>query len=752
MTDTDGNSYGLRHVAEIWHAIELGFEADSALVGKTISAVTYYTDDGIIKLNLAEKLYVPYIAKDAKAEVAKFDADAKETTLTLSGFPEDFAQNVKVPDGMTHKDGKIKFGSALPGSYTVTVSDANGKYADVTASFTVSTSTAAAQYDASSVALKKASDASDTDFTNFLKNITSVKVGDTKYAATGKDAVTIIKKDGAIDEDAKSNNEALFADGKEKTLTVSAAGYPDLQFSYTPTYTYAYAAVPYDEYWQSEQVYLSEDSDWGAGSDALDGHNEYDKGAFDAVSRATSNHGLHRGSFQQSVVIHTKDNDKDYYPVAWTDGDNFVDADDKTYNKKEIGMTSYNITGIKYVPVKVKSDNFAEFCKHYTVIQNGETLQGGFSENNLKSYTAVAAVDKDTNGLKEVTLGTTNGYTFGARKTGSGSGIKGEKLATAADIVTTPARNDDSYGATGSYGETVRVNLTGDGYGALGDKMQTVLWEYYGSDSTRTNKVATYGTKFAADNWMHKSMGIQLGLTDSLRCNVSETEGKGIGYWKVTVYALGYEDYSTEFEITADNLPKVYGPITNEQKAQLKTLADQAKQYLDNDATKYPDTVSKETLRAHHKEATDMLADETKKENEAAELIIELTGYLEKMDEANKPSTSDPVNKTATLDIIKNQTTVGSKDTYDGGDYNITVNVTLSNGKITGVSATSTADKSDAKFFAKLTEKFYNAFKGITSTDTESIDNVNTGADAISGATYSAATVKQAVKNALTND
>ena len=52
VTDTDGNSYGLRHVAEIWHAIELGFEADSALVGKTISAVTYYTDDGVIKLNL----------------------------------------------------------------------------------------------------------------------------------------------------------------------------------------------------------------------------------------------------------------------------------------------------------------------------------------------------------------------------------------------------------------------------------------------------------------------------------------------------------------------------------------------------------------------------------------------------------------------------------------------------------------------------------------------------------------------------
>ena len=473
LTDTDGNTYGLHHVTEIWRATELGFESDSALVGKTISAVTYYTDDGVIKLKLAEKLYVPHIAKDAKAEVAKFDADAKETTLTLSDFPEDFAQNVKVPDGMSYADGKIKFGSTLPGSYTVTVSDAKGKYADVTASFTVSTSKAAAKYDASSVALKKADSAEDADFTNFLKNITSVKVGDKKYAATDKDAVTIIKKDGVIDEDAKSNNEALFADGKEKTLTVSAAGYPDLTFSYTPTYTYAYAAVPYDEYWQSEGVYLNKGSEWDAGSDARDGHNEYDKGAFDAVSRATTNHGLHRGSFQQSVVIHT--DDKDYYPVAWTDGDNFVDADGKTYNKKEIGITSYNITGIKYVPVKVSSSDFADFCKQYTVTKNGETLQGGYSEFNLNAYTAVAAVDKDTNGLKEVTLGS-NGYTFGARQTGEGSGIKGEALKTADKAITAAAKE-----YSGNFGEMLRVDLNNN-YGDLGGHMQTVVWKYYGTD------------------------------------------------------------------------------------------------------------------------------------------------------------------------------------------------------------------------------------------------------------------------------
>lgn len=731
LTDTDGNTYGLHHVTEIWRATELGFESDSALVGKTISAVTYYTDDGVIKLKLAEKLYVPHIAKDAKAEVAKFDADAKETTLTLSGFPEDFAQNVKVPDGMSYADGKIKFGSALPGSYTVTVSDAKGKYADVTASFTVSTSKAAAKYDASSVALKKADSAEDADFTNFLKNITSVKVGDKKYAATDKDAVTIIKKDGAIDEDAKPNNEALFADGKEKTLTVSAAGYPDLTFSYTPTYTYVYAAVPYDEYWQSEGVYLNKGSKWDVGSNELDGHNEYDKGAFDAVSRATTNHGLHRGSFQQSVVIHTAD--KDYYPVAWTDGDNFVDADGKTYNKKEIGITSYNITGIKYVPVKVKSDNFAEFCKSYTVTQNGETLQGGFSENNLNAYTAVAAVDKDTNGLKEVTLGL-NGYTFGARKTGSGSGIKGAELKKADEAITAAPKK-----YSGNYGEMLRVDLNNN-YGDLGGHMQTVVWKYYGDGDT---VLATYGTKFAADDWMHKSMGIQLGLTDSLRFKLPEGTD-GTGKWTLTVYALGYSDTTYEVTVTADNLPKAVEPMTDAQKKQLKTLADKAQQYLDNDATNYPEQVSKATLQEHHKEAVDMLANNSAKENEAADLIAELTDYLTKMDAANA----------STKPTVETKTITGTISPSDDNDieesYNFSFDIKLQDGTIIEIFNDTTNAGGNDTYWKRATvgvpkKNIKGLFETLIGKNKDTVKSV----DVVSKATVSSNAIKNAVKAAL---
>lgn len=729
LTTTDGNTYGLHHVTEIWHVTKLGFSADPALVGKNISAVTYYTEDGIIKLNLAKELHVPYIAEGAKAEVAESDADAKSTTLTLTGFPEDFKQEVKVPDGMTYSDGTITFNSALPGSYKVTVSDAKGKYADVTASFTVSTSKTVAQYDESNVSLKAVKGVNDAALENYLKNITSVKVGDNEYAATGKKAVTIINSNGYLDLTAEPF--ANMTQSSSYTITVKANYYKDQEFKVTfPEHIYAYAAVPYDEYWQSEKVYLNKDSDWGAGSDALDGHNEFDKGAFDAVSRATTNHGLHRGSFQQSVVIHgTKDGEAyDYHPVAWTDGDNFVDADGKTYNKNEIGMTSYKITGIKYVPVKVKSDNFVDFCKHYTVTQNGETLQGGFSENNLNAYTAVAAVDKDTNGLKEVTLGS-YGYTFGARQTGSGSGIKGEALKTADEAITAAAKD-----YSGNFGEMLRVDLNNN-YGDLGGHMQTVVWKYYGTDENNTTPLATYGTKFAADNWMHRIMGIQLGLTDSLRAKLPEGKD-GTGKWTITVYVLGYRDTTYTVKVTADNLPKKVEPMTEKQKQTLTELAGKAKKYLDNGSTTYPSEVSRSLLEEHYNEATGLIKADDTTEAKAKELITELSGYLEKMDAANTPTKPDKPTTTIKSGEAEVTSVTGMPVT---GSYQAKITVEFdADGNVVSITDNGTDPGANSYFWNIAKGKFVDFEKKPVS----EID----GIDATSGATVSLNAVKAIIK------
>ena len=645
VTDTDGNSYGLRHVAEIWHAIELGFEADSALVGKTISAVTYYTDDGVIKLNLAQEQYIPQQA--ATATVTEADFAAGETTVTLSNdLPSDFTAaysftvNGEASNFFTYADGKITWdesASDIPsGTYQLVIHDDSGKYADITA---------------------------------------QIKLN-----------------------------------------------------------VYAYASVPYDEYWQSEGVYLS-GNNWTASSDVADRTTsnkdgsvteEHDKGAFDAVSRATQNHGLHRGSFQQDVVIHTAD--RDYHPVSWPDegkGNTFIDADGNTYNKTEIGITSYNITGIKYVPVKVSASDFADFCTKYTVTRNGETMQGGYSENNLSAYTdLVAAVDANTNGLKAVTKGK-NGYTFGKRQTGTGSGIQGQSQKTADAGIAAAVKE-----YSGNFGEMLRVDLdnTKDNtkyYGDLGSHMQTVVWKYYGTDESNTTPLATYGTKFAADNWMHKTLGIQLGLTDSLRFKLPEGTD-GTGKWTLTVYALGYSDTTYEVTVTADNLPKAVESMTAEQKTQLEKLRNQAKVLLDAAKDSNNLTPAETTLKAHYDEIVTLLADKDATKAAADGLIQEVPGYIAAVENERKSTTNKTANGEAAVSF----------------GYIAKVTVTFdSDGKVVSVVDNGTAPDSNS-YFWNIALGHFDRFVGVTK---DTVDSV----DATSGATVSMNAVKEAVKNAL---
>ena len=216
--------------------------------------------------------------------------------------------------------------------------------------------------------------------------------------------------------------------------------------------------------------------------------------------------------------------------------------------EKTATMKDYEVKGIKYVPVKVKASDYAEFSKQYQVVENAGTLAGGFSEKNLQAYTETAEVTEKTNGLKEATKNEDGSFSFGARATGSESGLKDNALKVAEGI------EPEVKKANGSYGEFLRVDLNGN-YGGLGAGMYATRWTYYGNDSTYTTALASYGTKFAADNWMHKSMGIQLGLTDSLRCQLpSGTDGTG--YWELTVYAMGYEDYTYKFQATEENIVK----------------------------------------------------------------------------------------------------------------------------------------------------------------------------------------------------
>ena len=393
----------------------------------------------------------------------------------------------------------------------------------------------------------------------------------------------------------------------------------------TDEYTYGYAGLTWAEYWAGENVQAAGSS---ASSSELDSRNEADKGAFDVVTRATANHGLHRGSYQCMATIYTNEG-ATFDLATWAaDGKSFTTTDGKTVTWNRGAMTcdgasytlkDYEVTGLKYVPVKIKTSDLEAFKASHSFVANGETLAGGYTENNLQSYSGlVADVDANTNGIKTVT--NNNGtFSFSAATTGTDSGIKGQELKTATDIK--PTVKD----ASGSYGEFLRVDLNGN-YGDLGANMQSVTWTYYGDDATYTNALVTYGTKFAADNWMHKSMGIQLGLTKSERCQLPEGTN-GTGYWKLTVHALGYNDYTYPFQATDDNIVGAKEPVTDATKAQLQELYDKATSL---DKSKYTeDSWTASSIETETAETKDLLAKKNLGEAEAAEQITHLQGALD---------------------------------------------------------------------------------------------------------------------------
>ena len=395
---------------------------------------------------------------------------------------------------------------------------------------------------------------------------------------TTEDMTEDIQQDEAADdleiqEDAAAEEADPVSDGEDE---FSAGDDTEEAFSdesqLKGEYQYVYAGLTWGEYWAAEDVYNAGNT---SSSDELDLKGETDKGAFDTVTRATANHGLHRGSYQTEATIIATDGTK-FAVSYWKDDKTIVltDGSEAAWNRgfltkdgKEYEMDHYEVYGLKYVPVAVKTADYADFCKKYNVVNAGETISGGYGEMNLQSYVGlVADVTADTNGLKYAEK---NGdsFTFTARKSnGTASGIKDQALKTATDVEPTVKTAD------GSYGEFLRVDINGN-YGDLGANMQAVRWDYYGDDSTYTTKpLASYGTKFAADNWMHKKNGIQLGLTKSARCKLPGGTD-GTGYWKLTVYALGYNDYTYKFQATAENIvePQVEPTDFTDLKAEVET-------------------------------------------------------------------------------------------------------------------------------------------------------------------------------------
>ena len=596
INTTDGTTYALRHLENIWRGGHLawstgftttvhGGPVSSAhyvsMMGKTISSVTYYTNKGIINFDI-EDTYVPVTTGVAATAVNVKTTDTAVKVEFAGDLPADFSKEYAV-DGVkaeATEDG-VKVADLTPGTHTLTISDANGKYASISTTFTATTDVMPASYDEYEGKLVAAADITAEQFAAYTKAVSKVKIGEKEYAASGRGSVKVVQEDGSLDY---SKTEVKDGD----TVTVSASGYADFSFVYNEN-VYVYAGLTWAEYWSSEDVYNAGST---ASSEEKDRRGESDLGAFDAVTRATANHGLHRGSFQAIAVLNGKT------VSHWSaDGKTvyYADGTSEVFNRNNV--TGYTVTGLKYVPVEIKRADLAAFAESHAIVKNGGQLIGGYGEKELKSYEAVANVTANTNGLKKVTKAEDGSFVIGARQNGTESGIKDAELKVADGITATVKPGN------GSYGEFLRVDLTGN-YGDLGAHMQSVEWAYYGNDSTYTNRLANYGTKFAADNWMHKMMGIQLGLTESGRCKLTEGTD-GTGYWILTVHALGYQDYVVKFHATAENIAK---PAGDADSTPLENIIAEAKALNEADYTPESWAAAKDSIANELEECEEMLA------------------------------------------------------------------------------------------------------------------------------------------------
>ena len=391
ISTEEGSKYGLRHLENIWKNKELawstGFVTQSkgnnldykdyaAMMGQTINKVTYYTDKGIYEIPMDQK-----VAKKFSGFVSVSDTsiNAKSAAITVSSILEDFEEEYEIEgldkDAYTVDITKTEKGTTRTitfnktpekGRYTLTLNDKSGVYAPISTTFNLYTEAIPAKYneDGKEPALEKAEDASADEYQIYLKNITSVTVNGKEYATSGKKAVKLIKEDGKLDLEQDVFKDAKAGDAF--AITIAEDGYQPYTFTYKVSgedseYSYVYVGMSWAEYWANEGVYNAGST---KSSDVTDSRNEYDKGAFDTVTRATTNHGLHRGSFQCTAVIEDTEGEK-HYLSHWEGKDQAVMTDGTTYtyakgvftakNGSSFTQKEYEVTGLKYVPVKVKT-------------------------------------------------------------------------------------------------------------------------------------------------------------------------------------------------------------------------------------------------------------------------------------------------------------------------------------------------------------------------------------------------------------
>ncbi|MDE6086917.1 MAG: NPXTG-anchored protein, partial [Oscillospiraceae bacterium] len=234
----EGNAYAMRHEQNIWrgefawssgikttepHGNTLDYENFESLMGETVTEIVYITKSGYVT-TVNDGLYIP-VKFTNTLEVTESTAGTGTTELKMENFPDDYAPEFAIADQFTVSGNEISYTDALPGSYTLQVSDQNQKYADFSTSFILSTEDLPVVYDKEAGKLIPAEGSTEEDAANFIKNLSVVNLNDQNYTASGRGAVKIVGEDGTVDFNAENRGEAIFDGSGNYNLTFTATGY-----------------------------------------------------------------------------------------------------------------------------------------------------------------------------------------------------------------------------------------------------------------------------------------------------------------------------------------------------------------------------------------------------------------------------------------------------------------------------------------------------------------------------------------------
>ncbi len=261
----EGKKYGLEHLENIWLTpTELAFAAApftevhnnavdylryADIPGKTITKITYLIQDDAdieIDTDLLCKQLAPEnftITGDEQAAYSK-EGTKVNYTLTAEGSEYKLARviyrrkDVEDISSITAQDGVITLPKEnVPGQYQFVFS--NDQYADLSFNTVIDSGLSAGDFSFADNTLRLKENDKGLDIKTYINSTTSATVNETEYKGGKgrKFGTAIFNEDGSIKLDATTTSDGkdvpVFEAAGTYTVTIKAAGYPDVTFEVT---------------------------------------------------------------------------------------------------------------------------------------------------------------------------------------------------------------------------------------------------------------------------------------------------------------------------------------------------------------------------------------------------------------------------------------------------------------------------------------------------------------------------------------